>query len=163
MPHLKQSEINKIKSETSAKMQATLRELEHDVPSLAEGAGAVAGAALGGAGSLFVISRAGMVPGLSNAGINSGIAAIGGIIGGGAAVGVSIMMAPVAALGVGGYYLMKKQKIKQQKASLSKAISSLYHLQKILMEDVDDFRKEIIGLKVLIQSLKEIGIAKDLV
>lgn len=69
-----------------------------------------AGAAAGTAGSIAAVSAVGTA-GLSGAGITSGLAAIGGTVGGGMAAGVALTTAaPVAAAGVVGYGLYKAVK-----------------------------------------------------
>ena len=66
-------------------------------------AGSVAGALAGSAGSIAALSALG-VPGLSAAGISSGLAAIGAAVGGGMAVGaMGVIAAPAAAAAILGY------------------------------------------------------------
>ena len=70
--------------------------------SIPEVLGAALGVGAGGAMSFGAIYFLG-VAGLSGPGIMSGLAALGGIVGGGAAAGIFVAAAPVAILGVGGY------------------------------------------------------------
>ena len=57
------------------------------------------GAEAGGLASFAALYFGGSVVGLSAAGITSGLAAAGGLIGGGMAAGVAVLAAPVAILG----------------------------------------------------------------
>lgn len=77
-----------------------------------------AGMGVGGAMSFAALFFAGKVVGLSAAGITSGLAAAGGIIGGGMAAGVGIIAAPVAILGaaaVGAAAHHKNKQLRKQK------------------------------------------------
>jgi|JI10StandDraft_1071094.scaffolds.fasta_scaffold44801_4 hypothetical protein len=75
--------------------------------------GTTAGAAAAGCGSVGLISAAG-VPGLSAAGLTSGLAAIGGAVGGGMAAGVFVTVAAPAVIasfiGWGLYRLLRRTK-----------------------------------------------------
>lgn len=84
--------------------------------------GAVAGAGVGGLASFGLLGALG-VAGYSAAGITSGLAAAGGLVGGGMVAGIGVLAAPVAILGVGGYALIskhKKNKLKEEKEMLLK-------------------------------------------
>ena len=88
--------------------------------SIPEVLGAALGAGAGGAISFGAIYALGVV-GLSGPGIMSGLAALGGIVGGGAAAGIFVAAAPVAILGVGGYAALnhsKNKKLKKEKERL---------------------------------------------
>lgn len=80
------------------------------------------GAGIGGVGSFAALYGLGTV-GLSAAGITSGLAAAGSIVGGGMAAGVFVLAAPVAVLAAGGVgiasYLKNKQ-LRQEKERLYK-------------------------------------------
>lgn len=76
------------------------------------------GAGAGGALSFAALYLGGSVMGLSAAGITSGLAAAGALIGGGMAAGVAVLAAPVAALaatGVGVASHVKNKKLKKAK------------------------------------------------
>ncbi|KAF2961344.1 MAG: hypothetical protein ACK4EZ_08195 [Fervidobacterium pennivorans] len=80
------------------------------------------GAGIGGAGSFLALYSLGTV-GLSAAGITSGLAAAGSIIGGGMVAGIFVLAAPVAglaALGVGIASHIKHKKLSALKAELYK-------------------------------------------
>ena len=83
---------------------------------LAGALGAGAGAAIGFAGLYF-----GGVTGLSAAGITSGLATAGSIVGGGMAAGIGVLAAPAVVLGAAGVGVvshMKKSKLIQNKEVL---------------------------------------------
>ena len=80
------------------------------------------GAGIGGIGSFAALYGLGTV-GLSAAGITSGLAAIGGVVGGGMVAGVFVMAAPVVVLAGGGILLasnLKNKQLKQEKERLYK-------------------------------------------
>jgi hypothetical protein len=64
--------------------------------------GAMAGAILGGFGSVSLVSIAGSITGLSAAGISTGLATVGGVVGGGMVAGLVVSAAlPVAGVAGG--------------------------------------------------------------
>ncbi|CEG28753.1 hypothetical protein [Bacillus sp. B-jedd] len=110
--------INKVLKEASAAVQDRTRTI--DTSEIPEVLGAVAGIGVGGAAGLGLLSMLG-VSGLSAAGITSGLATAGGIIGGGMVAGIGVLAAPAVILGVGGYSLLasaKKKKLVQAKEAL---------------------------------------------
>ena len=95
----------------------TLR--ERPIPEVLAGA---LGAGIGGIGSFAALYGLGTV-GLSAAGITSGLATIGSVIGGGMVAGVFVMAAPVVVLAGGGILLasnLKNKQLKQEKERLYK-------------------------------------------
>lgn len=76
-----------------------------DIP---EVLGGVAGGAIGVGVGLTLIYTSG-VAGVSAAGITSGLATLGAIIGGGMTAGIFVAAAPMAALGVAGYAIVAKR------------------------------------------------------
>lgn len=96
--------------------------------SIPEILGGVAGATGGAAVSFAALYLGGSVVGLSAAGITSGLAAAGALVGGGMAAGIGVLAAPVAVLAVAGYGLfsyIKTQKLIQAKEEcLKEAIKS---------------------------------------
>lgn len=91
------------------------------IPEVVSGA---VGAGLGGVGSFFALYGLGTT-GLSGAGIISGFATAGGIIGGGAVIGFYVLAAPIAILAAGGVgivsYIRRKQ-LKNEKYRLYNAV-----------------------------------------
>ena len=94
---------------------------ESAIPEVLAGA---LGACVGGIGSFAALYGFGMV-GLSAAGITSGLAAVGGIIGGGMVAGVFVLAAPIAglsSLGVGIASHLKNKQLRQEKERLYKEV-----------------------------------------
>lgn len=80
--------------------------------------GALAGGGVGVGVGLTFISVAGSVAGFSAAGITSGLAALGSLVGGGMLAGVFVAGAIPIAIGTGGYQLIKhrnKKKLEETK------------------------------------------------
>lgn len=120
-------------------------------------AGAV-GAGVGGAASFGALYGLGVV-GLSGPGIMSGLAAAGGIVGGGAATGVLVLAAPVAILagvGVGTAAAMKRKQLKQEKERLYKeAVKKQNAIIKSLEKEANESKERIEyleGLNILLQT-----------
>ncbi|MCR2807714.1 hypothetical protein [Paenibacillus soyae] len=110
--------VQKIVLEAGAAVNDKARTIRtSDIPDVL---GAVAGIGVGGAAGLGLLSILG-VSGLSAAGITSGLAAAGAIVGGGMVAGIGVLAAPAVILGVGGYALLasgKKKKLAQAKEAL---------------------------------------------
>ena len=70
-------------------------------------AAGLAGSSLGVAGSVGTVSAVGTVGGLGATGISSGLAAVGGVVGGGMATGLVITAAAPIAAGAACYGLYK--------------------------------------------------------
>ena len=68
---------------------------------------ATASAGLGGVGSLTALYLSGSVIGFSAAGVTSGLASVGALVGGGMVAGVTLLALPVAGVGYAGYRLSK--------------------------------------------------------
>lgn len=108
--------------------------------SIPEVLGAALGAGAGGAITFGAIYALG-IAGLSGPGIMTALAALGGLVGGGAAAGILVAAAPVAILAVGGYSTFnyaKNKKIKQEKEHLyQEALRKHDAIQNQLKEEVD--------------------------
>ena len=148
-------EIAHEKTKVADEVRAILRELKTNYPDVMEGIGAALGAAGGGAVSLGALWGSGSVVGLSASGITSGLAAAGALVGGGMVAGISVLAAPVAVLGIAGYWLMGRNKKAKLAAALGTAIGKLYDIQARLMQNAEYFRDEIAGIKATIQHLLE--------
>ena len=96
----------------------------------------------------------GGVAGLSAAGITSGLATAGALIGGGMAAGIGVLAAPVALLGIFGYAAAKKKKQARMISALNVAIEKLYAIQTRLNQNAQRYREEIGALTALIEGLK---------
>ncbi len=86
--------------------------------------GAVAGVTTGSITSLAALYALG-VTGFSAAGITSGLAAAGAVVGGGMVAGVGVLAAPVAILGIAGYGIaakIKHKKLMQAKQEMYTAV-----------------------------------------
>lgn len=107
--------------------------------------------------------------GLSAAGITSGLAAAGGIVGGGMVAGVFVLAAPVAVLGgVGVAAHLKNKQLRQEKERLYKeALSKHDAIIKALKEEADADKERmdyLQSLNILLQRAitdlqKDLGIA----
>lgn len=99
-----------------------------ETSSIPEVLGGVAGATGGAAVSFAALYLGGSVVGLSAAGITSGLAAAGALVGGGMAVGVGVLAAPVAVLAVAGYglfsYIKTAKLVQAKEECLKEAIKS---------------------------------------
>jgi hypothetical protein len=113
-------------------------------------AGAAAGAGVGAAASLAALYSLG-VTGLSAAGITSGLAAAGALIGGGMVAGIGVLSAPIAMLAVGGYAMLhtrRQSRIKQlQREVLAKAIQKQGAILRRLEEDAHLTAEEVQELR----------------
>lgn len=79
------------------------------------------GLGAGGAVGFAALYYGGTVVGMSAAGITSGLAAAGALVGGGMAAGVAVLAAPAVVLGGAGYIIArnhKEKKLKQEKERL---------------------------------------------
>lgn len=120
--------------------------------------GAFAGAGVGGGIGFGLLSTLG-VSGMSAAGITSGLATAGSIVGGGMAAGVSVLAAPAVVLGVGGYALLskyKRNKLKQTKeALLQEAIikqNAIIEELKKNLESTNERTEYLKSLNIILQS-----------
>lgn len=114
-----QQVVNVINEAAAAVNDKTRTIRESAIPEVLAGA---LGAGIGGVGSFAALYGMGVV-GLSAAGITSGLAAAGGIFGGGMVAGVFVLAAPVALLAAGGVLLasdLKNKQLKQEKERLYK-------------------------------------------
>lgn len=145
--------IEQERIEAAQEINGVLKQLDNDYPGALEGLGAALGAGVGGAGAFGALFLAGTT-GLSAAGITSGLAAAGALVGGGMVAGIGVLAAPVAVLGIAGYALAKKRKNAQHAAALATAIGKLYDIQTRLMQNAEYFRDELAQIKATIDFLK---------
>lgn len=112
--------------------------------SIPEVLGGALGAGIGGVGSFAALYGLGTVE-LSAAGITSGLAAAGSIVGGGMVAGVFVLAAPVAALtavGVGTAAHLKNKQLRQEKERLYKAALEKHQAIIQALKDETDASKE---------------------
>lgn len=112
--------IEKLTAEASSAISDPLRTVSDD-REINEALVAAGGIGTGGAVGLAALYYGGSVVGLSAAGITSGLASAGAIVGGGMAAGIAVLAFPAIGLGVGGYALMSaynKKKLMEKKEML---------------------------------------------
>ena len=97
---------------TEAGMAVSSKSRTIETSAIPEVLGGVAGAGAGAVGSFTALYMLGTV-GLSAAGITSGLAAAGAIVGGGMVAGIGVLAAPVALLSVAGYGVLAHRKHKK--------------------------------------------------
>ncbi|WP_281079250.1 hypothetical protein [Klebsiella quasivariicola] len=145
-------ELEKIRQKAMGEVKSALQALENKFPGITEGAAALAGSGVGAAASFGALYTLGTT-GVSAAGITSGLATAGSIVGGGMVAGIAVLAAPVAVLGIGGYAVVKHRKNARLTAALSQAIQKLYEVQERLMSNAEYFKAEIAGIKATIDML----------
>lgn len=150
--------IDQERKEAASEINCVLKQLDKDYPGALEGLGAALGAGVGGAGAFGALFLAGTT-GLSAAGITSGLAAAGALVGGGMVAGIGVLAAPVAVLGIAGYAIAKKRKSAKHAAALATAIGKLYDIQSRLMQNAEYFREELAQIKATIDFLKNRKVA----
>ena len=152
MSTMSDDQIIAMKKSAQKEVKEILDTLENDYPGITEGVASAVGSGLGAAASFGALYGLG-VTGLSGAGITSGLAAAGSLIGGGMVAGIGVLAAPIAILGIGGYALAKKRKNAKLSAALGTAIQKLYHVQEQLMKNAEYFRDEIATIRATIDLL----------
>jgi len=160
MEHMNGNEVRAMKEEAAGEVKKVVAELESGFPGITEGLATAIGASGGAASSFVALIFLGKVTGLSAAGITSGLAAAGSIIGGGMVAGIGVLAAPVAILGVAGYGLAKKRRNAKLAVALTAAIKKLYDIQTRLMQNAEYFKEEIAGIKATIDYLSQKNPAK---
>jgi hypothetical protein len=112
----------------------------------------VAGAVAGGALSFVALINLGSVVGLSAAGITSGLAAAGAIVGGGMVAGITVIAAPAVILGAGAVGVtaaVKRRKLTEKKEELLKAAITKYDaIVRTFKDEIDMTKKGIIQYDV---------------
>jgi len=111
--------VKKVLDEAGEAIKDKSRTIE--TSSMPEVLGGIAGGTIGVGVGLTLVYVSGTVFGVSAAGITSGLAALGAIIGGGMLAGIAVAALPVGVLGVGGYALVarrNKRKLIQAKEAL---------------------------------------------
>nr|WDS96444.1 hypothetical protein VW1_00016 [Enterobacter sp.] len=147
-------ELEKIRLKAMDEVKSALKELENKYPGITEGAAALAGSGVGAAASFGALYALGTT-GVSAAGITSGLATAGSIVGGGMVAGIGVLAAPVAVLGIGGYAIVKHRKNGKLKVALNLAIQKLFDVQERLMANAEYFKAEIAVIKAHIDMLNK--------
>ena len=148
--------VQQMKAEADQNVKAVLRQLHKDQPEVFKKVvGTAGGTALGSMVSLTALSLGGPIAGLSAPGITGGLAAAGALVGGGMAVGLGVLAAPVVALGVGGYAIASTIKSRGTKPvmTLGEAIQNLKTI-KAHLKPTRYFRSEIAQIDDYIKKLE---------
>ena len=101
-------ELEKIRKKAMDEVTSALQALENKFPVLLRRS-SFGGSGVGAAASFGALYTLGTT-GVSAAGITSGLATAGSIVGGGMVAGIAVLAAPVAVLGIGGYAIVKHKK-----------------------------------------------------
>lgn len=142
-----QEEIKQEKERAEKDVKDAMERLNSDAPTITitEGLATLLGSGIGAAGSLAALGASG-VSGFSAAGITSGLATAGSIVGGGMVAGIGVLAAPVAILGIAGHAIAKKRKNAKIAAAVATAIKKLYLIQERLMQNAEYFKEELAGI-----------------
>lgn len=159
-----QQVVNVINEAAAATNDKTRTIRESAIPEVLSGA---LGAGIGGIGSFAALYGLGTV-GLSAAGITSGLAAAGSIVGGGMVAGVFVLAAPAVVLAAGGVGVaahLKNKQLRQEKERLYKeALVKHQAIIDALKEEVDATKERMDYLQslniLLQQAIKDLR--KDL-
>jgi len=148
-----QEEIKQEKARAEKDVQDIMKRLNSDAPTMTEGLSALLGLGAGAAGSLAALGALG-VSGFSAAGITSGLATAGALVGGGMVAGIGVLAAPVAILGITGYAIAKKRKNAKIAAAVATAIKKLYSIQERLMQNAEYFKEELAGINAALNIIE---------
>ena len=141
--------IKGVLKEASEGLKIKTRNIDNS--SIPDVLGAALGVGAGGVASFAALYLGGSVVGLSAAGITSGLAAAGAVVGGGMAAGVAVLAAPVAILGIAGYGVVSSYRYKKlqdaKEELLREVIKKHDAITRALREEVDSSKKRIEYLK----------------
>lgn len=146
--------IEIMKTEATKEVRDVLQILEKTHSGITEGVATAVGAGTGAVGSIAALSTMG-VAGLSSVGISTGLAAAGGLLGGGMLVGIGVLATPVVALGALGYTLSNKRKKVQSAAALGVALKKICDIQSRLLQHENHFREELANIKTTLEVLTQ--------
>ena len=153
---MKKSEMNFKDSNSLASVRKVINEANEALnnksrtiagSAIPEALAGVLGAGAGGVASFAALYFGGSVVGLSAAGITSGFAAAGAVVGGGMAAGVAVLAAPVAILGgaaIGITAHVKNKKLAEETHSLyTKAVEKQNAILELLKNKVGQSEERI--------------------
>lgn len=155
-------QIVNVVNEAAAAVNDSKRTIkESAIPEVLAGA---LGAGIGGVGSFAALYALGVV-GLSAAGITSGLAAAGAVVGGGMVAGIFVLAAPIAALAAGGVGVaahLKNKQLRQEKERLYKEVLARHEaIIKALKDEADATQERLDYLQslniLLQQAVKDLG------
>lgn len=154
--------VRKVINEANEALNDSSRTISKSaIPEVLSGA---LGAGAGGLASFAALYFGGSVVGLSAAGITSGLAAAGGLLGGGMATGIAVLAAPVAILGgigVGIAAHVRNKKLAEEKHALyTKAVAKQNAILELL-KDKDNLNAERIEYLTSLNTLLQAA-ARDL-
>lgn len=129
-------------NEAKKALQDSSRTIESsDIPEIL---GATTGIATGGAISYAALVYGGTT-GLSAAGITSGLAAAGAIVGGGMVAGIGVLAAPITLLGIGGYAFVRnknnKKLLERKEILLKEAGEKLEAIEAMILKEAKGRQK----------------------
>ncbi len=151
--------IENMRKQTTADVRGILEQFEKNHSGLTEGMATALGAGTGAAGSLAALSSLGTVSGLSAAGVTTGLSAAGGLLGGGMLVGLGVLAAPIAALGMFGYTVTKKRKKANDAAAVGLAAKRIYEVQSRLIPNEESFKEELAYIRTTLEVLTSLKTA----
>ena len=155
-------QIVNVVNEAAAAVNDSKRTIkESAIPEVLAGA---LGAGIGGVGSFAALYGLGGV-GLSAAGITSGLASAGAVVGGGMVAGIFVLAAPIAALAAGGVGVaahLKNKQLRQEKERLYKEVLARHEaIIKALKDEADATQERLDYLQslniLLQQAVKDLG------
>lgn len=155
-------QIVNVVNEAAAAVNDSKRTIkESAIPEVLAGA---LGAGIGGVGSFAALYGLGVV-GLSAAGITSGLAAAGAVVGCGMVAGIFVLAAPIAALAAGGVGVaahLKNKQLRQEKERLYKEVLARHEaIIKALKDEADATQERLDYLQslniLLQQAVKDLG------
>lgn len=155
-------QIVNVVNEAAAAVNDSKRTIkESAIPEVLAGA---LGAGIGGVGSFAALYGLGVVS-LSAAGITSGLAAAGAVVGGGMVAGIFVLAAPIAALAAGGVGVaahLKNKQLRQEKERLYKEVLARHEaIIKALKDEADATQERLDYLQslniLLQQAVKDLG------
>jgi hypothetical protein len=123
---------------------------------------AAAGIGVGGGIGFAALYFGGSVAGLSAAGISSGLAVAGSLIGGGMAAGIAVLAAPAAFLGIVGYAVAanrNKKKLLQKKESLLQEVLRKHNAIIIELSNTSQSNKERIEYLTRLNTLLQAAVS----
>lgn len=154
--------VEKALNEANQAIQDSSRTIESsDIPEILA---AATGVGTGGAIGFAALFYGGSVTGLSAAGITSGLATAGSLIGGGMVAGIGVLAAPAVILGIGGYAIInrknRKKLIERKEMLLQQAIRKRDAILAHLGKEVNNNQKRseyLQSLNIILQ-----GIIRDI-
>ena len=147
---VKNEEFERPHLDAMKEIESILNQLKNDHPKMSEGVASILGSGTGFASSLALL---GGTTGFSAAGITSGLATAGALIGGGMLAGIGVFATPAIILGIGCYKIARDRKNAKYTIALNIAIKRLYEIQERLLKNAEYFKEELAYIKAVIDIL----------